>query len=185
VYCIAHISTTYSGIQYSKSYVHCLVDISNTYLYTKSYVYCRVHISTTTTGILYTKSYVYCRVHVSHTSTGILHTKSYVYRIVDISNTYLYTKSHVYLKVHISKTCLRTCVCKIMSISTATGLEFVTRIKTILYSRFQIWWPKILRLFLKTFNLVPGEPGFSLHLSLVLCYCLVLIFNRMSRILVG
>ena len=29
------------------------------------------------------------------------------------------------------------------------------------HSPFQIGWPKILRFFRKTFNLVPGEPGFS------------------------
>jgi len=36
---------------------------------------------------------------------------------------------------------------------------------TQIHSRVQIGWQKILRLFLKTFNLVPGEPGFSWDLS--------------------
>ena len=35
------------------------------------------------------------------------------------------------------------------------------------YSRLQIVWHRILRLFLKTFNSVPGVPGFSRDLSLV------------------
>ena len=35
------------------------------------------------------------------------------------------------------------------------------------YSRLQIGWNRILRLFLKTFNLVPRVPGFSWDLSLL------------------
>jgi len=52
------------------------------------------------------------------------------------------------------------------------------------YSRLQIGWQKILRLFLETFNLVPGVPGFSWDLSWVPCYYLVLIVNPMGRIVV-
>jgi len=36
-----------------------------------------------------------------------------------------------------------------------------------IYSRLQISWPRILWLFLKTFNVVAGVPGFSWELSLV------------------
>jgi len=42
---------------------------------------------------------------------------------------------------------------------------------------FMIWWHRILRLFLKTFNLLPGVPGFII-------YYMVLIVNPMGRILV-
>jgi len=52
------------------------------------------------------------------------------------------------------------------------------------YSRLQIGQQKILRLRLKTFNLVPGEPGFSWDLSWVPYYYLVLIVNPMGRIVV-
>ena len=45
------------------------------------------------------------------------------------------------------------------------------------YSQLQIGWHRILRLFLKTFNLVPGVPGF------IISY-LILIVNPMGRILV-
>ena len=55
--------------------------------------------------------------------------------------------------------------------------------KTPEYYRLQIGWPKILRFFLQTFNLVPGEQGFSRNLSLVPCYHLVLLVNPMGRIL--
>jgi len=48
------------------------------------------------------------------------------------------------------------------------------------YSQLQIGWHSISRLFLKTFNLVPGVPGFSMGPS----YNLVLIVNPMGRILV-
>ena len=45
------------------------------------------------------------------------------------------------------------------------------------YSQLQIGWHRIWRLFLKTFNLVPGEPGFII-------YYWVLIVNITGRILV-
>ena len=38
------------------------------------------------------------------------------------------------------------------------------------YSQLQIGWHSILRLFLKTFNLVPDVPGFSWDLSFVVWY---------------
>jgi len=52
------------------------------------------------------------------------------------------------------------------------------------YSQLRIGRQKILRIFLKTFNLVSGEPGFSWDISLVPCYYMVLIVNPMDRILV-
>ena len=39
-----------------------------------------------------------------------------------------------------------------------------------IYSQLQIRWHSILRLFLKTFNLVPGVPGFSWDSSFITWY---------------
>jgi len=54
----------------------------------------------------------------------------------------------------------------------------------LLYSWFQIGRHIILRLFLKTINLVPSVPGFWWDLPWVPCYYLVLIANPIRRILV-
>ena len=56
--------------------------------------------------------------------------------------------------------------------------DLVDRLST--YRQLQIGWHSILRLFLKTFNFVPGVPGFSLDFI----YYLVLIVNPMGSILV-
>ena len=53
-----------------------------------------------------------------------------------------------------------------------------------MYSRLQIGWHRILRIFLKTFNLVLGIPGFSSYLSFAQHYYAVLIVKPMGRILV-
>jgi len=53
-----------------------------------------------------------------------------------------------------------------------------------LYSRLQIGWHRILKLFLKTFNLVPGVAGFPWDVSLVPWYSVVFIVNPMGNVLV-
>jgi len=52
------------------------------------------------------------------------------------------------------------CICRHMCIHIHKSL--------LLYSHLQIGWHSILTLFLKTFNLVPGAPGFSWDLSLLI-----------------
>ena len=61
---------------------------------------------------------------------------------------------------------------------------YIQNSNTYLYSQLQKGWHRILRPFLKTFNLVPGVPGFPRELSLVPCYYVVLRGNPMGRILV-
>jgi len=84
------------------------------------------------------------------------------------------------------------CVWERMVFSLCNTMMFSVILCMYSCSQLQIGWHSILRLFLKTFDWVPGVPGFSrdssahgIHLLMrfIICY-LLLIVNRMVRILV-
>jgi len=82
-------------------------------------------------------------------------------RLCSLHATLRYTHSDAHAQVHYAH-----CLCVV---------------HCAMYNQLQIGWHRILRIFLKSFNLVPGVPRFSWDLSLVPCYHVVLIANTTGR----
>ena len=138
------------SLSFTHVYCCCCSSLDTSYIYVWKYVYINLCVSMRVHGWMYVYMKGYASIQI------------YVY-ICRYTYEYICTNIHQPIRTHIHKKSKHT--------HTHTHLHInnyiLERIIIYIYSRLQIRWHRILRFFLKTFNVVAGVPGFSWELSLV------------------
>jgi len=108
------------------------------------------------------------RMHVANNADGNLSLQARHLHIATHFNTLQHTATHCNTLQHTATHCNTPQRNVTISVFWHATFDFTCTVA--MYSQLQIGWHRFLRLFLKTFNLVPGVPGFSWDSSFINWY---------------